>query len=75
MVIGFRCFSSVILVIDPCIPVRETVPPQEARGKHLQSPRADRSARASLIPSGGKREDLRGPAATVGKKLVISEAL
>lgn len=49
MVIGFRCFSlwfwSSILVF---LWGRLAVPPQEARGKHLQSPRADRRARASL---------------------------
>lgn len=49
MVIGFRCFSlwfrSSILVFPWG---RLAVPPQEALGKHLQSPRSDRSGSASL---------------------------
>lgn len=59
MVIGIRCFSlwfrSSILVFPWG---RLAVPPQEARGKHLQSPRADRRVRASL--SFLKAESARG---------------
>ncbi len=60
---------SVVSVIDPCIPVRETRTSSGSARKtpSVSSLRPERE-HISLTPSGGKRAVLKKPAATVANK-------
>lgn len=66
-------FFSVVSVIDPCIPVRETrcTSSGSARKTPSVSTRRLESSRIFHIPQGGKRADLKRPAATVDHKTDI----